>query len=341
MRTTAWVCATVMALGLAAVQAAVRGQGGQAQDAGAVAVDADDIGGVVSGPKGPEAGVWVIAETTSLPTKFVRIVVTDDRGRYLVPDLPSATYDVWVRGYGLVDSAKVQSSPGRQLNLTATIAPDPHAAAQYYPSGYWFSLIKVPDKSEFPGTGPEGNGISPNVKNQAEWLRTMKSGTCWSCHALGTKATRELPEAFRDMKTLEGWQRRVVSGQAGPDMMRGINQLGAQRAFAMFTDWTDRIKAGEVPPAPPRPQGIERNVVITEWDWADPKAYLHDEVSTDRRDPTRNANGLIYGSLELSADYLPVLDPVRNTVSRVPLTVRDPATPATSPAMIQPNAAHR
>jgi len=338
MRTTAWVCATVMALGLAAVQAAVRGQGGQAQDAGAVAVDADDIGGVVSGPKGPEAGVWVIAETTSLPTKFVRIVVTDDRGRYLVPDLPSATYDVWVRGYGLVDSAKVQSSPGRQLNLTATIAPDPHAAAQYYPSGYWFSLIKVPDKSEFPGTGPEGNGISPNVKNQAEWLRTMKSGTCWSCHALGTKATRELPEAFRDMKTLEGWQRRVVSGQAGPDMMRGINQLGAQRAFAMFTDWTDRIKAGEVPPAPPRPQGIERNVVITEWDWADPKAYLHDEVSTDRRDPTRNANGLIYGSLELSADYLPVLDPVRNTVSRVPLTVRDPATPATSPAMIQPSA---
>ena len=338
MRTTVWACATVMALGLAAMQAAVRGQGGQAQDAGAVAVDADDIGGVVSGPKGPEAGVWVIAETTSLPTKFVRIVVTDDRGRYLVPDLPDATYSVWVRGYGLVDSAKVQANPGRQLNLTATVAPDPHAAAQYYPSGYWFSLIKVPDKSEFPGTGPEGNGISPNVKNQAEWLRTMKSGTCWSCHALGTKATRELPEAFRDMKTLEGWQRRVVSGQAGPDMMRGINQLGAQRAFAMFADWTDRIKAGEIPPAPPRPQGIERNVVITEWDWADPKAYLHDEVSTDRRDPTRNANGLIYGSLELSADYLPVLDPVRNTVSRVPLTVRDPATPPTSPAMIQPSA---
>ena len=81
----------------------------------------------------------------------------------------------------------------------------------------------------------------------------------------------------------------------------------------MFADWTDRIAAGEVPPAPPRPQGVERNVVITEWDWADPKAYLHDVVSTDRRNPTVNANGLIYGSLELSADYLPVLDPVHNT----------------------------
>ena len=148
------------------------------------------------------------------------------------------------------------------------------------------------------------------MKNQAEWLRTMKSGTCWSCHALGTKATREMPDGVRTTcRRWTAWQRRVLSGQAGPDMMRGINQLGTQRALAMFADWTDRIAAGEVPPAPPRPQGIERNVVITEWDWADPKAYLHDEVSTDRRDPTRNANGLIYGSLELSADYLPVLDP--------------------------------
>ena len=87
--------------------------------------------------------------------------------------------------------------------------------------------------------------------------------------------------------------------------------MGTERALAMFADWTDRIAAGELPPAPPRPQGLERNVVITQWDWADPKAYLHDEVSTDRRNPTLNANGLIYGSLELSADYLPVLDPVR------------------------------
>jgi hypothetical protein len=37
----------------------------------------------------------------------VKIVVTDDRGRYVVPDLPRANYNVWVRGYGLVDSPKV------------------------------------------------------------------------------------------------------------------------------------------------------------------------------------------------------------------------------------------
>jgi hypothetical protein len=121
-------------------------------------------------------------------------------------------------------------------------------------------------------------------------------------------------------------------------MMRTLNQLGPKRALEMFADWTDRVSAGEVPPTPPRPQGIERNVVITEWDWADPKAYLHDEVSTDRRNPTLNANGLIYGSLELSADYLPVLDPLQNRISQVKLTVRDPNTPvAQGPIMLQPS----
>jgi hypothetical protein len=120
-------------------------------------------------------------------------------------------------------------------------------------------------------------------------------------------------------------------------MVRTLGGFGPDRALKQFADWTDRIAAGEVPPAPPRPQGIERNVVITEWDWADPKAYLHDEVSTDRRNPTVNANGPIYGSLELSADYLPVLDPGEHTISQVKLTVRDPNTPATTPLMIQPS----
>ena len=176
------------------------------------------------------------------------------------------------------------------MNLTAVVAPDPRAAAQYYPAGYWFSLIKVPDKSEFPGTGPSGNGISPDIKSQgrvaadAEVRHVLGLPRSWA-----RKATREIPAALRRHVRL--CRRRgsagSQSGQAGADMMRGINQFGAQRALAMFADWTDRIAAGEVPPAPPRPQGLERNVVITEWDWADPKAYLHDEVSTDRRNPTR------------------------------------------------------
>ena len=101
----------------------------QQQTAAAVAIDSDDIGGVVTGPGGPEAGVWVIAETRDLGVRYIKSVVTDDRGRYVVPDLPPANYSVWVRGYGLVDSAKIASEPGRQLNITAVRAPDEAAAA--------------------------------------------------------------------------------------------------------------------------------------------------------------------------------------------------------------------
>src|SRR5262249_44802390 len=75
----------------------------------------------------------------------------------------------------------------------------------------------------------------------------------------------------------------------------------------------------------------------TLWDWADPKVYLHDVVTTDRRNPRVNANGPMYGSLEVSADFLPVLDPVRNTASRVPLTVRDPNTSPTPPTLGAPS----
>ena len=335
MSTTNLFCALVPALAIASFLAASATRTIALQPArDAVAIDGDDIGGTVSGPKGPEAGVWVIAETTDLPTKFVRIVVTDDRGRYVVPDLPKAAYTVWVRGYGLVDSPKVQAAPGSTVDLKAVPAPSPREAAQYYPAGYWFSLIRVPEKSEFPGTG----AISADMKTQAHWLRQLKSGGCLACHQLGNKATREIPSALGTFdSSVEAWQRRILSGQAGNDMLNGMNRFGLNRALAMFADWTDRIAAGELPPAPPRPQGVERNVVITQWDWADPKAYLHDEVSTDRRDPTLNPNGLIYGALELSADYLPVLDPIRHTATRVPLTVRDPKTPPTSASIPQPS----
>jgi len=300
----------------------------------APAADADDISGVVRSSKGPEAGVWVIAETKDLPTPYAKIVVTDDQGRYLLPDLPKANYSVFVRGYGLVDSQRVSAVPGKALNLTAVIAPNDHAAAQYYPAGYWLSMLRIPEAGEFPGTGPQGNGISPNVKSQSDWVRLIKSGGCTACHQLGTKGTRELPEALGSFPSMvAAWDRRIQSGQAGGNMVGGLTQLGKERALLLFADWTDRVKRGEVPPAPPRPQGVERNVVITMWDWADPKSYLHDVVSTDRRHPTLNANGLLYGALELSSDYTPVLDPIKNTISRIPLTVRDANTPPTSPKM--------
>ena len=302
--------------------------GTNAKQSNGKGIHKNEIGGTVTSSKGPEAGVWVIAETTDLPTRFIKEVVTNDQGRYLIPDLPAATYTVWTRGYGLVDSAKVQTEPGKMVDLKPTVAPDVKTAAQYYPANYWYSLLTVPPENEFPGTGPDGNGISPNINSQAQWIHLIKTDSCESCHQLGNLYTRTIPPMFSNLDPPAAWVRRLQSGQAGTSMMGGLAQLGAKRATEMFGDWTTRIKNGELPgDAPPRPQGIERNIVVTQWDWADPKAYLHDSISTDKRNPNVNANGLIYGSPEESRDYLPVLDPVHSTISQVKVLYRDPNTP--------------
>ncbi len=139
------------------------------QQGTSVSIDNDDIGGVVASTKGPEAGVWVIAETTDLPTRFAKMVVTDDQGRYLLPDLPKANYNIWVRGYGLVDSPKVKAAPGKNLNLKAVVAPNDAAAAKYYPAIYWYSMMKIPETSEF-----GGKGKIPERLTQNEYLNLMK-----------------------------------------------------------------------------------------------------------------------------------------------------------------------
>ena len=296
-----------------------------------VSVRDTDIGGGVTGPSGPEAGVWVIAETTDLPTKFAKIVVTDDLGRYLIPDLPRATYRVWVRGFGLVDSPKVEASPGRNLNLTAVPARSEKDATQYYPAMYWWALLNPPPTSEFP---------MPKIKSQGEWLNIIKVGACGSCHALGTPWTRTLSQNLGEFKSsVEAWQRRLTSGQAQFFMARDIGRLDTERALQMFADWTDRIAHGELPFAKPqRPQGIERNIVVTLWDWGRPTGYLHDLVSTDRRNPRLNSNGKVYGSPEDSTDFIPILDPVTSTASEVLHPVRDPETPSSKSNSMAPSA---
>src|ERR1700750_3239518 len=158
---------------------AVPSAGAQQAAAPAVAIDNDDIGGGVRSSSGPEAGVWVIAETRDLPVRYIKIVVTDDQGRYVIPDLPKASYDVWVRGYGLVDSPKVKSEPGKLLDLAAVPAPNDAAAAQYYPAIYWYSMMKIPEPEKF---GKED--MPPNLK-LTDYLNLMKNNGCVGCHQLG------------------------------------------------------------------------------------------------------------------------------------------------------------
>jgi hypothetical protein len=322
----------ITALGLAVLSLAAP-VGGRTQQPPSVSIGPDDVGGTVLDAKGPEAGVWVIAETRDLPVRYIKIVVTDDQGRYVIPGLPKANYDVWVRGYGLVDSPKVRTVPGKIVNLTAVLAPNAEAAAQYYPADYWFSMMRIPDKQAFAQTTPRSPDAMPaNLKSQAQWIDIIKTQGCNSCHQLGNLATRVVePELRKTFKTsLEAWARRVQSGPASEIMARNLGDIDAQRALALFADWTDRIAAGELPKARPhRPQGLERNVVVTLWDWSGPKSYVHDEIATDKRHPTVNAYGKLYGSPEDSSDYLPMLDPVHHVASQIRVPVRDPKTPDT------------
>ena len=311
--------AILAAVTLTAVGLALDGRSVAAQQA--VTLDADDVGGVVSSAAGPEAGVWVIAETDDFATLYRKIVVTDDDGRFVLPDLPDADYEIWVRGYGLVDSPPVSARPGQTLDLTAAAAATPRDASAVYPANYWYSLMQVPEKPEFPGSGADGNGIPPTVRTQAHWVDLLKQG-CQLCHQLGNLATREIPNAEDFDSTEAAWAHRIMTGQRASNMGGTISRFGRQRAIAAYADWTDRIMAGEVPPQPPRPQGRERDVVLTLWEWGGETGYIHDEVASDKRDPRVNAGGPIYG-VEFASDKLVWVDPNTHEAHEVVLPVRD------------------
>ena len=187
-----------------------------------VSVGADNIGGVVTSSKGPEAGVWVIAETTDLPTKFRKIVVTDDAGRYLLPELPKATYKVWVRGYGLVDSKPVQATPGKTLALTAVIAPDPRAAAQYYPGRLLVFAAEYSAQERVPAEG-SGHSIAGRIRLlREEGLQRLPSDG-----QQGDARDRAGPRQLSIRPSL-AWERRLMSGQVGPQMIRRAQQIRAR-----------------------------------------------------------------------------------------------------------------
>ncbi len=284
-----------------------------------IAIDDNDIGGIVRSTNGPEAGVWVIAETGEFDTFYARIVVTDDEGRYLIPDLPDANFEVWVRGYGLSDSPKAQSRPGVNLDITAIPAATELEAAQVYPAAYWYSMMGLPNSEEL-------EQIDGGLNAYLSWMKNMG---CVGCHQLGNKGTRTLPESLGEFETHEqAWMRRVSSGQAGRGMSGQLTGRLASIPFKYLADWTERIAAGETPTTrPDRPSGQERNVVVTVRDWSNPKAYMHDLSGTDRRDPTVNGYGPLYGAPELSTDEFPVLFPLSNTSAVINAPVRDADTP--------------
>jgi len=311
---------------------------GQTPGAGA----AGFITGVVQGASGPEAGVWVIAETKDLPTNLIKIVVTDDQGRFMLPELPSATYSVFVRGYGIVDSERQQMKPGTApVTLKVSPAKTPQEAAKVYPGNYWLSLLAPPAASEFPGTGPQGNGLGANMLSQNHWINSLKSD-CNFCHQLGNQLTRSVDHILKAKPELmtheQAWEWRLGTGVRGTSMYGVITNQGINRSVKVYADWTQRVAKGEVPPAPPRPTGIERNLVLTLWDVGDDHSFMHDEVSTDKNRPTVNANGPVY-AVSAGHGSLVILNQKTNSTEELEIPTRAPRAevPSRFPAPNRPS----
>ena len=295
------------------------------QAASAVSIDADDIGGVVTGANGPEAGVWVIAETTDLPTRYTKSVVTDDQGRYVIPDLPIANYQVWVRGYGLVDSPKMRAKPGQH--------PQPHrreGARRALGRALLSGDLLVHDDED-----PAGGGLRRAHRHSEEHHARDLAAADEQCRLRrlpsarpGSRRARSRRSSASSTPARDAWIRRIAAGQSGEMMTNRLaGQLGGV-PYKYFGDWTDRVAKGELPKhKPQRPSGVERNLVVTTWDWSTPDKYLHDLISSDRRKPTVNAGGPLYGAPEYSTDLMPILDPKTHKVSYFKMPVADPNMP--------------
>ena len=239
-------------------------------------------GQVVSDIGQPEAGVWVIAETDALPTSFRKIVVTDANGRFMLPELPDVVYNVWVRGYGLKDTSPLPTDPGQTIMLSVEAA-SPREAAAIYPASYWLSMLEP----------PEGD---------PDWVNNFKLG-CQLCHQVGSLLTRTKNREQLDLGLHKATFMNLVA-----------ESLGRTKLLDSMALWQQRIVDGDLPPMPPRPEGIERNMVLTQWGWGDTFTYAHDEIATDKRDPTRYANQPIYG-VDLANDRMLMVDPVAHTTS--------------------------
>ncbi|MGD0906156.1 MAG: hypothetical protein ABSA96_01135, partial [Candidatus Acidiferrales bacterium] len=183
-----------------------------------------------------------------------------------------------------------------------------------------FSIMKIPPKSEFPMTIPAGRAFGPKapptketiIRTQAEWVTATKGCAETGCHQMGSNMTRHIwPQMGKFNSTVDAFERELMLGQVGDEHFRMMGPLRNERGMAMFSDWEDRIAAGELPPVPARPEGLERNVVLTVWDFSIPTGFPHDTTTTNRFHPTLNAYGPIY-SPDWAAGALAVLDPTSN-----------------------------
>jgi hypothetical protein len=161
---------------------------------------------------------------------------------------------------------------------------------------------------------------------QNHWINSLKSD-CNFCHQLGNRLTRSVDHILKAKPELsthaEAWEWRLGTGVRGNAMYAVLQNQGKNRPLRAFAGWTERIAKGEVPPAPPRPSGAERNLVLTLWDWGTDRSFMHDEVATDKRRPTVNAGGPIY-AVSAGHGTLVMLDPATHRAEEIEIPTRAP-----------------
>ena len=301
MKLKAGLFLSVAAVAVAAWLGAPARVGAQQGAPAAVTIGASDLGGVVRSASGPEAGVWVIAETTDLPTKFAKMVVTDDQGRYVLPELPAASYEVWVRGYGLVDSPKVQAKPGTTLNLTAVAGAERGGSGGILSRDLLVLDAACAGQGPIPRHRPERQRHFDQCPQPGDVARRPQDQRLLRLSSDGQQGDAHDPEGARPIRTppIRPGSGASSPGRRATPWPAPLGRYDTQGSLKGFADWTDRIAAGELPSAKPeRPQGIERNIVVSCGIGAAPRSYLHDEIATDRRNPTVNANGPLFGTPE-------------------------------------------
>jgi streptogramin lyase len=288
--------AAVIAVGGAAAAAAFVATAVTGQGVAQKAKAPDYIEGTVtSGKNTPEAGVWVIAMGKPGNKLMRKIVVTNRKGQFVLPEMPNARWQVWVRGYGILDSKKTTARPGADLSLKVKKARTKVQAAKVYPANYWLSMLNLPTNVATPA------GMSG-----------FKLG-CMLCHQIGIKSTRSLV-------TREAYD--AGTKKAGTMYATSVG-LGREALLDSLASWSQRIAGGETPrTSPARPKGMERNIVITQWNWGDKWAYAHDEIATDKNKPTRNADGKVWG-VDIGNDRLLWVDPVKNTTGEIKVPTRN------------------
>ena len=269
----------------------------QAQQPAAVAVDADDIGGVVTGAKGPEAGVWVIAETGTADS-----IREDRRHRRSrpVPDPGPAEGELRRLGPRLrprrfrEGQGHARPHPGLDRESRA----EPARRRAVLPRRLLGVDDQLPRHERVPRQGRQRrrrDGHEPgSVRLPREVGRHL--GSCFTCHQFGDKATRETPKSLGTFaNSHDAWLRRIQSGQVGrrhgedvqharhparPSRCSQTGRTGSPRASCRRRRRDRRASSGT---------SSSRNGTGGRQDIS-PRLAV-----TDRRNPTVNANGPVYG----------------------------------------------